>query len=444
MKQLTRIAALVLVIAVVTAMSATTVFAAADTLTNGVYGAITTPDTPTVSSDETILVVKELVSDNSNDDTVNAPTMSYTYEITAGSSGKVITDATSAHDPATSVTVETKAGVTTGLSYTTSLAWTPAETLTEGSNFKNLEIDFSNVNFGAAGVYRYVITEKPANQTTAANISAAYAAAGVTETTGTHVRYLDVYVKPSASYTGSQGANDWDVYGYVCFTNNNDIDATDSSTVEPDVAAAVKTNGFVSATGANPDTYYTFNVPITKTVSGDTYLMATHGKFPFTVAFENATVSGNVLPIVSVNNASYATVGTALTAGDINAITAHNPTIGHEGSVTYTGIPSGTKVTVYETNTQTGITYTVSESGVDTNFTAESVANPNSSSSAIANAQTALAANVDKTFAFTNTLLLISPTGYVARIAPYTMILGGGIAILLLSRKHKREEEEEA
>ena len=442
MKQLTRIAALVLVIAVVTAMSATTVFAAADTLTNGVYGAFSTPDTPTVSSEEKILVVKELVSTNADASTVNAPTMSYNYEITAGSSGKEITDATSAHSPATSVTVETKAGITAGLSYTTSLAWTPAETLTDGSNYKNIEIDFSSVNFGAAGVYRYVITEKPANQTTAANISAAYAAAGVTETTGTHVRYLDVYVKPSATYTGSQGADDWDVYGYVCFTNNNEIDATDSSTVEPDVAAAVKTNGFVSASGANPDTYYTFNVTIDKTVSGDTYLMATHGKFPFTVAFENATVTANVLPIVTAN--SYATTGSALSAGDINAITAHDPTIGHQGTVTYTGIPSGTKVTVYETNNQTGITYSVSASGVDTNFTAESVANPNSSSSAIANAQTALVANSDKAFSFTNTLLLISPTGYVARIAPYTMILGGGIALLLLSRKHKREEEEEA
>ncbi|MCR5352683.1 MAG: hypothetical protein K6D98_00075 [Clostridiales bacterium] len=445
MKQLKKLGALLLVL-VITAAISVTVFAAADNLTDGVFGAFNPADTVTLSGDEAIIVLKELVSTNADASTVNAPTISYTYAITAATGGDTITDATSAHDPAASVTVTTKPGVTTGLSYTTSLSWTPAETLTDGSNYKNIEIDFSGVNFGAAGVYRYVITEKPANQTTAANITAAYAAAGVTETTGTHVRYLDVYVKPSATYTGAQGADDWDVYGYVCFTNDNDIDATDTGSVEPAVSAAVKTNGFVEASSASvaADIYYSFNVTISKTVQGDTYLQATHAKFPFTVAFENATVTQNVLPIVSVNNASYATVGTALTAGNINAITAHDPTIGHAGSVTYTGVPSGTKITVYETNNQVGTTYNVSTTGGDTNLTNESVANPNNSGNAIANAQTALVANTDETIAFTNSLLLISPTGYVARIAPYAMIFGGGIALLVLSKKYKREEEEEA
>lgn len=427
MKNIKKIGALVLAVVMIMAMS-TTAFATGADLTGGEAGTWTAADTPIVQ-DKTINVKKELKSDNADDSTVNAPTMSYTYAITAATGGNTVVDATTDHANSTAVTVTTKPGITENLTYTTSLSWGPAETLTEGSNYKDIAINFSNVVFTGYGVYRYVITETPAT----------YNIAGVTETTGTHVRYLDVYVKAADGYTDGTTAAQWDIYGYVCMAADSNV-----------TTSTAKTNGFVEVAesssgagdGVDPDIYYSYNVTVSKTVSGDTYVQTTHAKFPFTVKFENATVTQNVLPIVSVNNSSYATVGTALTAGNINSITAHDPTIGHEGSVTYTGIPSGTKVTVFETNNQTGTTYSVTTTGGDTNLSAEAVSAPNNSGNAISNAQTALAANTSKTLAFTNTLSLISPTGVTLRIAPYALILAAGIIILLLARRRKEEPEE--
>ena len=43
----------------------------------------------------------------------------------------------------------------------------------------------------------------------------------------------------------------------------------------------------------------------------------------------------------------------------------------------------------------------------------------------------------------TNTLAEISPTGVVLRVAPYVLILGAGLALLLISRRRKTASEEE-
>ncbi len=428
MRRVRKLVALLLSLAMVLAMSGVAMATSGPaTLSGGEVGGYTSPDSPTVQ-DKSVIIQKELKSDNSDNSVVNAPTMSYTYAITAATGGKTVTDDTSDHANGVAVSVATKPGVVTNLNYTTTLEWTPAEQLNEGSNIKNIVIDFDDVVFTEVGVYRYVITETYSD----------YASAGVTATTGTHTRYLDVYVKRNDSFTDGLTAAQWDIYGYVCLAADTNVSS-----------ATAKTNGFVevlessagAGDGVDPDIYYTYNLTITKTVAGDNYLMNSHSKFPFTVKFENSTVSKNVLPIVSAN--SYATIGTALTADDINNITAHDPQIGHEGTVTYTGIPSGTKVTVFETNNQAGTTYSVTTTGGDTIFANTLVANPNNSGDVIVNAQTALVTNVSKAIEFTNTLSLISPTGLMFRYGPYVLILICGVVLLFLGVKFMRRNKEE-
>ena len=447
-----------------------TVAWAADGLNDGKFGTFSPADTVTTSSTKAINIKKELYSDNANDLSVFAPTISYTYEITAGGAGKTIKDATSAHSPAASVTTTTIAGVTTGLTYTTSISWSPANTLTDGANTQNIVVDFSNVIFTGTGVYRYVITEKTAGKTDSTEIANAYTAAGVTAAaTGTQIRYLDVYVKPSDSFAPLSDtktayvAGDWDIYGYVCFTNNNSIDATATGTTAPAESAAGKTNGFVGVDangdgdyndeGETPaDTYYTFNVTISKTLTGDNY--SNSHEFPVHVNFTNASVTtGTKL------NAEVSTSGATdytHNVGDVSALDGLAK-IANGGSIKYIGIPCGTQVDVYETNDVTGTTYaaTLTVDGTEgatksivststpTAFAEYTEQDYNSLKGTITTTADAADATTVHTIEIANVMRLISPTGYVARYAPYGLILVGGIVLLIIAKKHKKHTEEE-
>ena len=217
MKNIKKISALVLALVMVLALTATALADVA--LDNGEVGGFTTADMPTVQ-DKTVILKKELTAYNLNETSIYAPAISYTYAVTAGDANISVTDAASDHaEGVGAVTVPTKAGITTGVTVTGTaenvIAWTNADTLTASTdgtaNTKDLKISFSNVVFTGPGVYRYVITE-----TLTAQEDNTYVKTGVTETTipgyyedpvnhqvwhaatqGSHVRYLDVYVKPA-------------------------------------------------------------------------------------------------------------------------------------------------------------------------------------------------------------------------------------------------------
>ena len=455
-----------LVLAVVMVMTVGLAFADGEaTLTGGEVGGFTTPDKPTVQN-KTIILKKELTAYNVDGLPVKAPTITYTYEIDAGTAGLNVTDATSDHNSGVAVTTPTLAGVgisditITGTSANT-IVWGNTDELTTNTagsvNTKDLKIDFSKVVFNSPGVYRYVITETGAAGST-------YAATGVTETTGTHVRYLDVYVKPADSVTSNGTiADDWDIYGYVCIYDNEAITPDGDTTT----TGAMKTNGFVSGTNDNTevkaDSYYTYNLTVSKTVTNDAFGAATH-QYPFTVIFTNATINQSI-DIIGSEVAAYVTgtAGGEFTEPAAGALSAGNTkgvlTLKDKSSLKYVGIPMGTSVEVYETNDVTGVTYQVSTSvdsgdavvdnavtwGTKPSQAIAQAATKNPYESTKATITTSANTDDDKshTIALTNNLQLISPTGVVLRVAPYVMILVAGIALLILAKKRKPAKDEE-
>ncbi|MBR3056726.1 MAG: hypothetical protein IKG93_02050 [Clostridiales bacterium] len=459
-KAFKKIGALVISSIMIMSLSAA-VFADGTTLdTNGEQGAFSTPDTP-VSQNKTLVLSKEITAYNLDENSVKAPTISYTYTIAAATvaNGTTVTDKADKHNSNTSVTVPVKAGVgTPTIANSGVVAWTNADSMTTSTggtaNLKDISIDFSSVVFTGAGVYRYAITEALTGATDT------YAASGVTGTTGTHTRFIDVYVRPAETFTDGTSADDWDIYGFTCFYNNTSITDGDKTT------GAVKTTGFVAgtsdgSTAVPADSYYTFNVIVSKTVVNDGYAAA-NTAFPFTVIMTNDTITksidveGSTSGTVSDwTNPAAAALSAATTKGVVN--------IKSGGQVKYIGIPNGTSVEVYETNIVTGVTYKV-DTAVTTNTTATTTDNSvtwTSTAPTTAAAQanpkqdyestkTTIVTTADQDddnayrIAVTNTLVNISPTGVIIRVAPYALLLGAGVVLFILSHRGKRKAEEEA
>lgn len=450
MKNMKKIGALVLALVMVLAMG-TVAFAADDDgnlspdgIAGNTDGVWANQDTPVVQTASTVTIYKELTAYNPESVTVNAPTITYTYTVTAGEADKEIYDKETNHATGASAHAYTKAGILTGIKVNNAsgtsgtIAWSPADPLSASStgekNTKELTIDFSGVAFTGAGVYRYVVSES----------AATYVSSGVVDGTITAVRYLDVYVKDGAT------AGTYDIYGFVCFCNNNDIDGRGTPSLDTP-SDAIKTEGFVAGTQGTADQYYTYNLTIQKTLVGD-QAQNSH-KFPFSLAFANTQVTGNVLPIVTGSGTE--SHPTSLTAGAITSFAEDgtNLKIANGGSVTYTGIPVGTTVTINEKNDVTGTIYTTSTSGGTANQTTGLAVNWNTWTNAVSGWTTVtalqktantynVAADANMTVTFTNTLLTISPTGYVVRIAPYALMLAAGIVLFILMRRRRQEAEE--
>ncbi|MBQ6017645.1 MAG: hypothetical protein IJL19_07165 [Clostridiales bacterium] len=361
--------------------------------------------------EKTLVIEKELTVYNPDTTEVYAPNVTYNYAIAGIDANKLVTDSDG-------VSARTKEGPS-GATITSEIKWENTEKVqansTGFSNTKNLTIDLSSVTFTGAGVYRYQITETCSDK----------AANGVTEGTIAEVRYLDVYVRdPRTGETGYQ------IYGYVLFENNNDIDGTDNASVE----AAVKTEGFVKTDSLTADSYYTYNVSVTKTLVND-QANESHA-FPFAFTFTKASgVTGDFNLI-----ASYA--ATSATAMDATVST----TIAHNNTVTYTGIPCGTTVNIVETNDVATATYKVTTTGADANIAADDdvLLNFNESTDAAAveiNSNAVDAAGTDFDVTFTNTFELISPTGVAMAVLPFVILLAFGIGFMVVSTKKRKEEQ---
>ncbi len=404
--------------------------------TNGVIGAFTQPDTP-VEKKNVVNLSKALIVYNQDEGTVNAPTVTYTFEIITGSAGKSVADkgTTALHETGSSVGVLTKAGITGAT--IGNVALTPSTTLNasaEGAvNTFPIPVDFSAVEWPGAGVYRYQINET----TTDAN----KVAAGILDTSTVDTVYLDVYVKDGST------SGTYEIYGYVCFANNNDINGTSTDSV----AAAKKIEGFVSVDADNDgtveetetaDKYYTFNVEVSKTLTGD---QAMNGhEFPFNVDFTNNSVTAVVKPIIKKTG----TPGATEKEAGVNGLD-DTPTIANGEKVKYIGIPvgidAGTTVAVKEYNDVTGTVYKYTHKVDTANASTAATLNPSTSASPTWSTEATLsitknaADTTAHTIAFTNILEQISPTGYVSRVAPYLAMLVGGIALFVIFAVKRRK-----
>lgn len=433
MKMKKRISALVLVIMMIAVVGAAFADGEATLGANGIVG-----DDSGTALNKTVIIYKELTGYNPNGSTVNAPNITWNYSIGAGTgtADVTITDKDG-------VMGKTKAGVGAP-TITPSVSWTSAETIataaagshTGTNNQKPITISFSGVTFDVAGVYRYVITETLAD-------GFSYNTSGVTDGTITNTRYLDVYVRDAQ---GSE--TERQIYGYVLFQSVPTAHTANSSS-DSDVTAAVKTTGFVSDTGADgsttisADSYYTYDVTISKTLVNDNAMSS--NKFPFNVTFANTTITKN---IDIIGTATGTATAADVANGTITSVTV-TPSIANGGTVVYTGIPAGTTVTVYETNNVSGTTYssaatiTTSETGDTAAATKVIAPNVDSNNAIIASTAVNTAVTAEKTICFTNTLETISPTGYISRFAPYALLLIGGIVLLVIAMKRKNHKEDE-
>ncbi len=443
MKNMKRLCALLMAVVMMMALSVTAFAANGEFQENneeGVAGNWESADTERLQGD-TIKLKKEIVAFNATSTSVHAPVVTYTYTVTpADVTNLTVTDEGKDHASNAAVTAPVKAGITTGLvvtgtaagtagtaaSATGTLVFTNASTFTAAAagstNEYDITLDFSGVTFTQPGVYRYQIAE---------TTSAAYAAVAMEDGEFDTV-YLDVYVDGNLK-----------IYGYVCMSTNASVDPNTDT----------KINGFVDGTAADgSDKYYTYDLVISKDVVNDSYAEGNIA-FPFTVIFSNTEGYTSTFTITE-------TAGTGSTG--ISPAAASAPTwsgvakVKDGGAITYTGIPAGVDVEVYETNIAAGVTYTVDtvvNGGTAVNDPA--VVWGTTPGSAVAQTtkadyestkvtvDTTKIATVDakQTVAITNTLLLISPTGVAMRVAPFVLMLAAGAVLLFFARRRRHEDE---
>ena len=413
----------------------------------GVSGKWTAKDT-TIPQDASVNIKKEIIAFNPNGTEVHAPVVTYTYTVTPATvTGLTVTDEDADHTSNTAVIAPVKAGITTGvvvtgtaagsagdatsaigtLVFDNSTTWTTAAG--GDTNEYDINVDFSGVTFAQPGVYRYKIEE-----TIPATYTNGYADFAM-EDGDADTLYLDVYVDGNG-----------DIYGYVCMTANDSVDPSTTT----------KINGFVDGTAAdNSDKYYTYDLVLSKDVVNDTY-GESNIAYPFTVIFSNPE---NYTSTFTIEETA------ALGSTGISPAAASAPTwsgvaeVKDGANITYTGIPAGVDVDVYETNIASGVTYTVSTvvtggtAVVDNNViagtapasaVAQTTKADYESTKATVNTA-AITTTVAQSVAITNTLLLISPTGFVVRFAPYALVLMGGIFLIVLGVVlYKRTNREEA
>lgn len=409
-----------------------TVLAMLVTASAGVMADVAIGQGTATSSDTTVTIPKGITVINPESINVYSPAITYTYSLEPAAAAECGTV------PTTNGSRTVQPGESTGATLnTTSLAFASQEVPASPAGVEmtqNLSVTINLTAFSQPGIYRYKITDT----TTDATLHAAGLERSADYDT---IRFLDVYISRDSS-TG-----DLVVAGYALI-NGATIQAS------PDITSTTaKSQGYVSASEQGPgsdnlamtDTYRTYNLEVTKVVTGG--MGDTANQFPFAIAMTDAGTNTHV----------YVGKGTQQDATEKANAASISTTLANGESYKIYGMSPFALVTVTETN-NTNDTYTVTITGSDgapvnnvngvavaaggTATTAEfQVSTYDSSDTAFHGTSTAAAAD---TLTVTNNLESISPTGVLIRSLPYValLVVAGAmlVALKMLNKSEKKEE----
>lgn len=393
-------------------------------------------------------IPKSVVVKNAEAGTYYGPNVTFSYTLTPASSGRL----PRATETGNSNLV--KAGVTGGATLSSStLNFTNDEVSLESKSggalyqnqiTKNIVVTVDSTKFTTAGIYRYLLSDTTL-------IGTLYNA-GITRTSDYKTeRYLDVYIVNDANSNNESRK----IAGYVL---SDVIDDGSDTSIAGDKREGY--SGSINDSGANVDTdiYVTYNVQLTQKVSGA--MAEKNNEFPITVSVDNnRSGNGNTNLIYKYNtneNTNFTVINSNddlkfdMDHGDILYIKGLSPLarIGYTETnssndtyqVTVTGkigdndpiqlVPSGN-----DANTECAPNGTVAlTSGAVTNYANNYITNNNLQTEATLT-------NYGKV-TYINILAGLSPTNFVLRYAPFIIIFGISIVVLILFRRKKEKKED--
>lgn len=455
MNMFKKICALVLAIAMVLAMGSVAM-AATDTYT----GSDKTEATIVKGKTE-IPLTKSIVFFNENKSGVYEPNITFSYAVEPATINDMTYTVTDDKNPAVEAYVHP--GITDGVKgmniafSSDNYVETTAADGVEVEHTGYLTVDLTK--FTKPGVYRYKITESVTNPATDTDNNAKLQAAGLTarDSSYDNTRYLDVYIH----YT-SEDSTTLEMYGAVIFksiTSNGQNNIIAKAT--EGTAATEKTTGFEPGVGGhankktdpNVDKYTTYDFTVKKTVSGT--MADKNHEFPFYVTVSNS-ISGAKFTYTAAGTETF--TGMTLTNGAATLSAANfsigsdgkgsNLTLKHNDTIKLVGVPSNQTtelaVVIKEFNdTYDKYTPSADATNGDIRMTAGTAMTADTGFDTTSSFTVKTNDVADQILTIDNKLDEISPTGVVLRVAPYVLILGAGIALLLISRRRKTASEEE-